>query len=138
MELGNFIFGNSRGAIPLERDEWQEVIVEAFEACGFDSYGHIDDQRLKRFVDCDMFSEHVSHVAIGDYEILPYYWGDDETIAAYNNFIDHKHNLSVQWYKYPLRDAYVNREVTFEEWKSIFKEFSDYVKTRLADIPEIE
>lgn len=137
IELGNLIFGNSRGLIPLERDEWQDVIVDALESCGFDGYGHIEDQRLKRFIDCSMFCEHVSHVVIGDYEIMPYYWGNDENIAAYDNFIDHKHNLSVQWYKYPLRDSYANREITFEEWQAIFKEFSDYVNARLAEIPEI-
>jgi hypothetical protein len=39
MELGNIIFGNSRGEAPIPReDEWSEPLFSLFRACGVDEY----------------------------------------------------------------------------------------------------
>lgn len=140
MELGNAIFGNSRGKVPVERGWRERVAVEALESCGFDSYGCIDDQRLRRFVDASGLSDEVALVRIGDYDVMPYYWGDaglHPDVAVLSNFTDHARGFSVQWYKYPMRDAYANRETSDAEWEAIWLGFSEYVRFRLAEIPEI-
>ena len=140
METGNILFGNSRGAVPVERGRRQSVAVWALEAAGFDAYGCIHDERLRRFVDSSHLSAEVPLVRIGDYEVMPYFWGDADAhpdVAAYPNFTDHASGFSVQWYKYPMRDAYANRATDDAEWDSIWTRFADYVGKRLDGIPQI-
>lgn len=65
MELGNAIFGNSRGRHPVDRDmqsEWCDLM----EACGFDSYGHHDQSDDRCIFENAVF------------RVQPYYWGDCE------------------------------------------------------------
>lgn len=60
-ELGNLIFGNSRGEFPVDRgmqDEWCSLMEE----CGFDGYGHHDGPEW-------VFENDV-------FRVQPYYWGD--------------------------------------------------------------
>ena len=63
MELGNLLFGNSRGAYPVDRDTCQDVFQAFLERNGFDGYGYKEDND-KAVFENDMFL------------IRPYYWGD--------------------------------------------------------------
>lgn len=63
MELGNMIFGNSRGHYEVNRnlqDEWHSYMQE----CGFDTYGYHEQSDDDGIFQNDVFW------------IKPYYWGD--------------------------------------------------------------
>lgn len=105
MELGNLLFGNSRGEYSVEpREEYQEPFQEFLELNGFDSYGI---RGTNRGYENDTFI------------IRPYYWGDDEDTAALPNFVYKPTGLEISWYKYPMRDAYSNQDVDVETFKTI-------------------
>lgn len=107
MELGNLIFGNSRGLYHIEpRDIYQDAFQEFLEANGLDGYGYKTGSGERTFGN-DTFV------------IRPYYWGDDEEIAALPNFEFRPSGLEIKWYKYPMRDAYSNMDVGIDEFKAI-------------------
>ena len=129
MELGNLIFGYARGEWPIPRtDDYEIPIYDLIEALGdFGSYGTEYEN--------DTFS------------MFPYYWGDcdcEETIQqdekspnishkegcvmARPNFYYKPTEVSVEWYKYALRDSYANREVKPDEWRKIMSECIKSVK----------
>jgi hypothetical protein len=120
MELGNLIFGNSRGEFPfpdrslVNCKEWETLL----KVCECDGYGYTKDKKQEN--------------KRGGYEnemfcINPYYWGDDEDIAVLPNFIYKPTNFTIDWYKYPFRDSYMNKQLTEEEIKKIFQKCCDYV-----------
>lgn len=43
MELGNLLFGNSRGEFPVNR-EWQDDFYEFLEKCNIDGYGYYEGE----------------------------------------------------------------------------------------------
>ena len=98
MELGNLMFGNSRGTYHVEpRMEYQDAFCDFLYRNGWD--GHV----IRR------------DGSDGEYEndtfiIRAYYWGEDEAIAE------------LSWYKYPMRDAYSNQDVGIDEFKKILAE----------------
>ena len=94
MELGNMIFGNSRGEYPIEdRENWQDKFWEIFDDV-FDYYGYYEK-----------FKEDPEHTTDrGGYEndvflINPYYWGEDDDIAVLPNFVYKPVGWEIQWYK---------------------------------------
>lgn len=113
MELGNLLFGNSRGTYAVERDNWEAAFNKFLEDAGFDSYGFVPqwaNATLK-----------THKTEFGGYEnevfrIQPYYWGENPEIACLPNFVFKKTGYSLQWYKYPLRDAYANQDISYEEF----------------------
>lgn len=112
MELGNLLFGNSRGEYRVPRKPYQEIFWKYFD---------------------DVFSYHCIYekddehtTFLGGYEnevflINPYYWGDDEEIMAQPNFIYKPENITIDWYKYPMRDSYSNVELTPQKADEIFR-----------------
>ena len=68
MELGNQIFGNSRGEYSLDR-EFQDYFVTFLDWNGFNCYGNGDNK---------LWSESKKAYVHNQYEIRPYYWGDCE------------------------------------------------------------
>ena len=105
-------FGHSRGEWPVPRSEgYEEPLQELLELAGLDAYGCPD-------FDCDEFS------------VLSYFWGeclcDDEHVpgcrADLPNFLHKPSGLELRWYKYPLRDSYMSREVPLDEWAQIIAE----------------
>ena len=107
MELGNAIFGNSRGLYHVEpRDQYQDAFCEFLFANGFDGYGYKEGHKSREF-------ENETFV------IRPYYWGEDDDIAALPNFEFKPTGLQIKWYKYPMRDAYSNMDISVEEMKYI-------------------
>lgn len=104
IELGNLLFGNSRGQYHIDRDKWEEPFYEFLTACGFDGYGYQEKDPSADHFENDVFI------------LRPYYWGDDDDIAALPNFVYKPKNIEISWYKYPLRDAYISGEMTDEEF----------------------
>jgi hypothetical protein len=117
MELGNLLFGHSRGEFPIERiDEFEEPLFKLIEKINGESTCYTNPYKNNVFV------------------IRPYWWGEcdcgaldyephtDSCSLILPNFEHFKSDLKVMWYKYPLRDSYANREITLNEWTKIMKE----------------
>ena len=104
MELGNLLFGNSRGKYVVPRDPWQDIFAEFLLNNGFDGYGFRDSQR-----------EYENNTFI----LRPYYWGEDEEIQALPNFVYKPENITISWYKYPMRDAYCSHNISTAKFREI-------------------
>lgn len=106
MELGNLMFGHSRGNWEVPSDDaYEQPIAELFEALspGCAPYGVPHDN--------DVFTMNL------------YWWGEeDHPDADKPNFLHKRTGLELRWYKYALRDSYTNREVSPQEWRSIMDE----------------
>ena len=109
MEMGNFIFGHSRGTYSVQpRAVYQEAFSRFLDSCGFDMYGaYYNGKRL-----LDEFENET-------FIIRTYYWGEDEKKKLLPNFEHKPTGLKIAWYKYPMRDAYSNQNVDIDEFKSI-------------------
>lgn len=115
MEIGNLIFGNSRGKFHVvPREDYQEAFYEFLVTNGFDSYGYNnngdDEFETDKFI------------------IRPYYWGEDENKAFLPNFVYKPLGLEINWYKYPMRDAYSNQDISIKEFVKILKDCADSLK----------
>lgn len=140
MELGNLIFGNSRGAYHFERGEWQDLFCEFLDKHGFDMYGYIENNDLeKKFGttvsgDCITYAdgkksvEHQHAFENDTFFIMPYFWGESENICEMPNFIFKPWNFELSWYKYPMRDAYSNKKITFEEFEQMLNLCSESIR----------
>lgn len=121
MELGNLLFGNSRGEYPVDRD-WQDMFISYLYEMGFDGYGYVKDEELEKYLvevkgDFDKKIRFENDVFV----VMPYYWGEDDKIAELPNFIYKPTCFELQWYKYPLRDSYMNQNITRDELEEILK-----------------
>jgi hypothetical protein len=142
MEIGNLLFGHSRGNYPIDRESFECACSEVFKALldvvNCDGYGHYIGNN-KQFLSslggfqCDLF------------EINPYYWGEcncgaDEAGDAYHKetcslvIPNFKYNIKdyepieIRWYKYPFRDSYSNIELSGEVFCSILEDCMNYIK----------
>lgn len=123
MELGNMIFGNSRGEYPVDR-AWQDDFCEFLYECGFSGYGFIEDEKLEEFEKFDASDDGMIESRYFENDVFivrPYYWGEDEKIAELPNFVYKPTGFELQWYKYPLRDSYMNQNITFEKLQEIIE-----------------
>ena len=101
---------NSRFEIP--REEFQDLFVNWLYGNGFDGYGIIEDTTNVNKTDRGGFENET-------FLINPYYWGDDEKIMCEPNFIFKPLGVEIRWYKYPMRSAYSNKNITYDEMKNI-------------------
>lgn len=130
MELGNAVFGNSRGEFEIDRDTYQDLFAEFFRSIGIDSYGvttNILEKVYPEYIKGCTFENDV-------FIVRPYYWGDDEEIASLPNFEYKPDGLKICWYKYMMRDAYSNKELTVEYIKEVFK----YVALSLPKLKDVK
>lgn len=137
MEIGNLLFGNSRGKYEfpdrklVESKSWRDLVT----ALGADEYMYIPnkDQWLDELVILDTYGQWNFYNKEGQvlFQIFPYYWGDDEKLRAQHNFVykpGTPEELAIDWYKYPFRDAYMSSPVSKTELKRIFEECAAIVK----------
>ena len=128
MELGNLIFGNSRGRYEVPRgigeDDfiWQETFIKFMYEIGLDGYGYLENNELEKY------KTERGGFENDTFTINPYYWGEDESIMQEPNFVFKPTGLKIDWYKYPFRDSYSNKEITFEELKQILKKCKESVR----------
>ena len=108
IELGNLLFGHSRGKFLVPRNEdYQGAFLNFLERSGFDAGGNIDNPHLEDFCNDE------TNCFENDIFILrPYYWGDDEEMCELPNFVYKPTGFEMRWYKYPLRDTYANQDLT--------------------------
>lgn len=108
MELGNLLFGNSRGQYTVKpRMQYQNAFCRFLERNGWDDYAIRNDG---------------SEFENDTFVVRAYYWGDDEDIAALPNFVYKPLGLEISWYKYPMRDAYSNMDIDISTFKTILDE----------------
>ena len=106
MELGNMIFGHSRGQHEIKRGTgYEELLYQVFDACA--------PQRDTSFRDygCEFEND--------TFEVHPYCWCDKEDCpqcgtGTQPNFRYKPTGFSMSWYKYPLRDAYMSEPMSLE------------------------
>ena len=118
MELGNMIFGNSRGEYSIDRSEMQDLFTSFLTDLGFNAYGYLDEKS-------DLYKEQTLDGITFENDIFlirPYYWGDEEDLMDLPNFVYKPKNLEICWYKYPLRDAYSNVSFSKDEFKRILED----------------
>lgn len=126
MELGNIIFGNSRGEFEIDRS-YQDLFCNYLEKMGFHSYGWIEDKKLEKL---NKYNGKYSVFENGIFLILPYYWGDCSCEEYHNydcpciipNFWYKPKDIKIKWYKYPLRDSYSNIELDEKIIKEMFED----------------
>jgi len=112
MELGNMLFGNSRGSYRVERTDENYLEFERL----FNAYSPDRDFSYR---------EYGVEFENDTFWVMPYWWGDctcgcDENLEDHEldcklvkpNFFHKSSGLEVSWYKYPLRDAYSNVELS--------------------------
>lgn len=152
-ELGNLLFGHSYGEYPIEdREKFQEKFWELLEM-GFDSYGYIDNDKLEKYAQIkesnltnrDIYPEdsrpvkenpdykpRLHYFDNGVFMINPYYWGDAEDLMDFPNFIYYgvtaEENVEFRWYKYPWRDSYVSKNISYKDFCKIVDKCKDSLK----------
>lgn len=117
----------------IPRNEWQDYFCKFLEDCGFDGiYGYVEDKSLQKYIvkvdSKDEFSEQAEMFDNGVFKILPYWWGDSDNITDLPNFFFYPTGFEMVWYKYPLRDAWSNMPITFEEFKNMIDKCRESLK----------
>ena len=124
MELGNAIFGNSRGEYRVDHS-WQDAFVYKLYDMGFDGYGlPVNDEQTYKGEFKTIKSEfgNATYFENDTFILMPYYWGDDDYISQLPNFVHKPTGFELQWYKYPLSDGYMNKNISFDELMEIMED----------------
>ena len=123
MEMGNLVFGNSRGNFPIpNRQLWEKTFISLINALHMDYY-------VKEFEN-DVFS------------LFPYYWGEctcgcnisedeehkEDCLLVKPNFLYKLTGYAIEWYKYFFRDSYSNQNITIEEFEDIVEKCIESIK----------
>lgn len=130
MELGNLIYGHSRGEYEVPRGnskgtfEWQEEFVNFLDKLGCDNYGFYYGDRTNE----KCYENNRGGLSNEVFEINPYYWGDDEEEESKPNFIYYPNGFELMWYKYPLRDSYCNKEISYTEFCEMLEKCLESVR----------
>jgi|GEM_PF-1772583 len=123
MELGNLLFGHSRGEYQIDRESCQKLFDAFLEETHCDGYGYAEKD--------DLYANERGGLSTDTFCIRPYYWGEDEKEAELPNFEYFKDKLEIRWYKYPVRDAYANKPVDAAYLRAVLAD----CKASLTDKP---
>ncbi|WP_114944423.1 hypothetical protein [Microvirga calopogonii] len=129
MELGQLCFGNPTERFALDRETLSERFHDFLERIGLSIYG--TSRWGKTF---DTGSDHYATFRNDTFAIRPYYWGEctcgcneeigqphsDDCALMLPNFEHFPSGLKVTWYKYALRGAFSNQELSDGEFNGIF------------------
>lgn len=110
MEIGNMLFGNSRGDYAVSRS-LEGLFVGALKKAGFDAHGFRHGWESDREAQTP-YNEHAT--ATHHFVIQPYVDDNLDNAVIVPNFLDRVTGLKLRWYKYPLRDSYANYDLTEE------------------------
>jgi len=134
MELGNAIFGHSRGNVKIERYGFHaHHFKRLYEALDITEMDELYDTSWDGEVNNDVF------------EMRPYWWNDctcglkvedDSQWGGHTidcmlrkpNFLHKPSGYEIRWYKYPFRDSYANRSITEQEFATIVDECISSIK----------
>lgn len=128
----------------IRRDERQDRLAAALESIGSSIYGYAveDDSPAARFtrrvtdprvegdfecIDCELF------------RILPYEW-EDKRLMSLPNLIFKPWHYEVTWYKYALRCATGNADVSLDGWVVICDTIEEWGRAvrEGREIPQVE
>ena len=101
-EIGNLVFGHMKNKIPLSRKRCEPIFEKLIEALHTDIYGIKFENEL--------------------FAVNPYYWGMNEEIQNIPNFLYKPTGFTIEWYKYPLRDAHANKDMSVGEFNDMIDE----------------
>lgn len=136
IELGNLAFGHSRGLFHVERRDFERVFRETFLPMGFDGYGNYgydaDGNRIENAPHRDCVKKRPNKRRDFGFEndtfiLRPYYWGGNSRAARRPNFVFKPTGYQLKWYKYPLRDAYANMNLTLADFAEMLKRCAESV-----------
>ncbi|MHA2044701.1 MAG: hypothetical protein ACW99G_07895 [Candidatus Thorarchaeota archaeon] len=130
MELGNMLFGNSRGEVAIPRGEGYENLLDEL-------MNTIDKEHYEKTMGYGFYFEN------DIFHVFPYYWGDctcrpeSDTLPSEEEYYNYTHKdtclllkpnflykptgYELSWYKYPLRDSYASEDLTLLEFADIIK-----------------
>lgn len=128
-ELGNLLFGRSRGPYPIDRiamdrlsNDWN-TLLDLIDVNAYGVYYGENEMYEGEYggFKCDLF------------EISPYLWNDDldDEDYEYPNFSYHKgvgNDLKIMWYKYPFRDSYASKKLSVGDFKKVLADCIQYTK----------
>ena len=118
----NLLSSSSKKSYPLERGYWQEVFCKFLDDIGLDGYGYLNDEKLKKYkTDKGGFENDI-------FLVNPYYEGKDKNIMKEHNFVYKPMSYEIDWYRYPLRDSYANKELTFKDFKEILNKCKESIE----------
>ena len=117
MELGNKLFGNSRGDFKVDRG-LEELFLAALAQAGFDRYGRCRTWKSETPPppSCNGEATNTHH-----FLVQPYVDDDLDNATLSPNFVDRVTGLKLRWYKYPLRDSYANYDLSREMLEPILE-----------------
>lgn len=120
MELGNVIFGHSRGSFEIPREKFENEIGILFtnflKLIGLDDRGYPDT-----FINEKYKTENISFDN-NVFTIRPYYWGiGNKKLENAPNFLYKPENIEIRWYKYPFRDSYCSCNISLKKFKEIIE-----------------
>lgn len=122
IEIGNLLFGHSRGAYPLQRGALQDAFAQFLLMLNSDGYGYYEGGIPNLKANGRGGAENETFL------VNPYYWGEDDDEAEKPNFVFKPDGLEIRWYKYPMRDAYSNEEISLERMKDVIDACLESVK----------
>ena len=122
MEMGTLIFGHSRGEYEISRN-WETFFCKSLDKMGLDNYGLVEGEN-------NPYENNRGGITTDLFEINPYYWGEDEDEAEKPNFIYYPTGYELRWYKYPLRDSYANKDLSFMEFADMIEKCVRYIYGR--------
>lgn len=96
----------------VERGLLQDLFCEWLYNNGFDGYGYYENRDHENVTDRGGFENET-------FLINPFYWGEDEDIQDEPNFVFKPLDLKIEWYKYPFRSAYSNKELDYNTLENI-------------------
>jgi len=111
LELGNAVFGHSRGEYRVPRNEGRQAdLIRLFDA-------YAPDRESSWYLSGVEFENDT-------FEVHPYCWCERDDCPQCGtgeqpNFRHKPSGYSVQWYKYPLRDSWANRRIAIDEFMAI-------------------
>ena len=112
-ELGNMIFGHSRGEYHIKRHSgFEELLNELFDA--------IDSKRNEQTMGYGFNFENDT------FYVHPYCWCEKEDCLQCGtgeqyNFYFKTGDFGIRWYKYPLRDSYSNHKIILSNFAIIIE-----------------
>lgn len=141
MELGNALFGHSRGQFHVERtSELCSLLSDLLTGLGLSSYGHLDDMVVERMRDARVHYDWLKATDRGvdvhdplSHKLLlrtrAYWWGDgDDPQADLPNLEIPDLDFTLSWYKYAFRDSYTNQALTLRLVNHMFERLQPVLK----------
>lgn len=111
--------------------KFQYFFIQCIEKLGFNNYGDYffkDKKNIYESNDNEYYENEIISIS-------SYYWGENKSELKRHNFIYKPYNIIIDWYKYPLRSAICNIDITEDLLIQIFKNIFTYynLDTKIVD-----